>query len=145
MLVNAPDTSKYHSTSSASVAMKLMVTPVRRTREFLATIVKPVFLEEILGERLRRLAFTGRARLEAALEVEFAGRFGHWPLVTRGRFGHAFVAHAYPGDVDVRGIEVVADVAPPEARRGDERRPRAHERVEHEVVLVRVETDQTLG
>ena len=43
------------------------------------------------------------------------------------------------------GIEVVADVAAAEPCRGDERRAGAHERVEHEIVLVRVEVDQAAG
>ncbi len=49
------------------------------------------------------------------------------------------------GEVDVLGIEVVADVATAVSGRGDERGPRAHERVEDEVVLECVEEDQPLG
>ena len=49
------------------------------------------------------------------------------------------------GDLDVGVIEVVADVAPTETGGSDECRPASHERVEHEVILERVQTDELLG
>ena len=83
--------------------------------------------EHALGELLRAGPVVGHGGRK--VRVRRARRFGDAPA----------------RDLDVLGIEVVTDVATTEPRRGDERRAAAHERVEHEVVLERVEPDELLG
>ena len=89
----------------------------------------------------------GRHRAEPGRAQHLGGRVDQasarrgWRRDELGRL----VGHPSPGDGHVVGVEVVADVAAPGAGRGDERRARAHERVEHEVVGVGVELDELLG
>ena len=94
--------------------------------------------EPCVGQHLLGEAHRGGA-VGACRVLERVGRFARDEVV-RQRVGDAATR-----DVHVVGVEVVADVATTEAGRGDERGAAAHERVEHEVVRIRVQPDQLLG
>ncbi len=82
---------------------------------------------------------------------------GRPPLTTWARQALRAARRTHPAQVRPRlvdpalrqgyvvGVDVVADVAAVGLRRGDGRRPGAHERIEHEIAAERIELDQAGG
>ena len=125
--------------------MKLIVTPGAAQPLVLGDDLEAGLGEQLLGERLRGLAFLRRARLEVCRRRSTSSATVRLDGSASARCGLPSSRTRKPRDVDVGRVEVVADVTAVAPRRGDERGARAHERIEHEIVLVGVEVDQAPG